>query len=99
MVTSKRNVTVDPKGLLAALSNTETLIAATNRGGMKCKVGLLLETMPESTATTVRKTINNPNIAGTTLATVINSYGYNIRAENINRHRKRGTGGGCRCPQ
>lgn len=66
--------------------------------GPKCKVRLMLETLPEKDSDALRAILDNPAVSSTDIARTLNSAGHRMTAQNLQRHRRRGDGGGCVCP-
>jgi hypothetical protein len=61
--------------------------------GPPCAVGLILNQMTEEERKDFELACDDPSIAGTVIARVLQRRGFSVKAEGLRRHRK----GDCRC--
>lgn len=66
--------------------------------GMVCSVKKMFDVLDNSTKIKLEALISNPDVLSLDLCNLLKSYGYNISAEVMRRHRRRAKGGGCSCP-
>lgn len=81
--------------LLADLLNADTFNA---RGGSRCRVSRIIESLDEKTADALKTQIDNTLIDAAALARVLEKHGHKVNAHTIRRHRRRSNGDGCACP-
>lgn len=64
-----------------------------------CNTAYVLAQLSEEEATAALALIDNPRISTARIATALQNNGHRVGDDSILRHRKRGTGAGCRCPR
>lgn len=67
--------------------------------GPRCGIEILQHALSAEEYEKLLAAINNPTISGASISDVMHAYGYEVSPWVIHRHRRRGTGRGCRCPQ
>lgn len=63
--------------------------------GPTCSVGLLLSTLDDKTADTLRRAMANPHAGGVTISDALREMGHAVAAPAVQRHRR----GQCRCTE
>lgn len=72
--------------------------ARKNVGGYRCRIGVILEQLPDKDATALRHLIDGTKVYGTQIAEALKKHGHNVSGSHIQFHRRRVKGGGCTCP-
>ncbi|AKN68758.1 hypothetical protein QR97_02125 [Streptomyces sp. PBH53] len=67
------------------------------RKGPPCSVRVILDTADGTTADTLRRILDTPNISSTAIAEVLSQHGRTVTSHTVARHRRRGQANGCRC--
>jgi hypothetical protein len=83
-------------GLAAELDALATAPAAPR--GPRCQIGQLLETADADVAESLRAVLET-TVSATVIAEALGRHGNQVTAWTVNRHRRRGTPNGCRCPR
>lgn len=98
-VTETLNLRADPHALAARLSELQ---AAPSRGGTKCTVAVTLDkaraTSPE-VAAMLEVAFDDPATQAGPLSALVEELGWDVPSGVIQRHRRRLTSSGCRCPK
>ncbi|MFF1600821.1 hypothetical protein ACFVYV_25485 [Streptomyces mirabilis] len=82
---------------LAADLDALTSAPAAHRGP-RCHIGLLLEGADTDVAESLRAVLET-TVSATVIAEALGRHGNQVTAWTVNRHRRRGTPNGCRCPR
>jgi hypothetical protein len=93
-----RGVTT-PAGLAATLSG---LADRRRKSGSTCHFALTLGRLRAAdpkAADALLQAVDDEAVSGADIARALSEYGYELPAYTVNRHRKRSTGNGCRCPK
>ena len=87
----------------AGLSSLAEPNGARSVRGPQCMVGRILQWVKHKEAEGVfealQRVLDDPAVEASTLAQYLRENDYEVAAYTIRRHRRRGTGEGCRCPR
>ena len=83
-------------GLLDDLAALET--ARSQGGGVRCRVSVAYESVDESVRQALDHLIDGTQVFGSRIAATLRKHGVDIQGSQVQRHRRRSTGGGCLCP-
>ncbi len=87
------------EGTAESTTFAERARAAQQRQGPVCTMGAALDLMPPGYRAEVTSALRTPGINATTIATLLQADGYEVKADAVRRHRIRILGGqGCGCP-
>lgn len=68
------------------------------QNGMVCSVSKVLENLPKETCDKLNAIMDNEKVVAHDITNLLKSYGFQVSAEVMRRHRRRAKGGGCTCP-
>lgn len=88
------NSNVDSAAFQAALVG---LPSTSVRKGPPCGVARILEQLDEGPRDALVAALGNPAILHVAIADLLGSFGFEIKAGTVARHRRAGTSSGCRC--
>lgn len=79
------------------LSRLDSLPIRTTNSGV-CAVGKLLKELPESMSLRLNQALQNHSVTATTIALLLNDFGFDISSTTVRRHRRRmDKKDGCKC--
>ena len=74
-------------------------VKAESRGARAtCTVGILLRSLEETERDEIAQVLDDPVWKGTAICRALVKRGYDVKADPINRHRRRPDVTGCKCP-
>lgn len=65
---------------------------------VRCSVAVLLDSLDERDCEAVTAAINSTDVRASDISDWLAKHGHSISSYTVQRHRKRGSGDGCRCP-
>lgn len=75
----------------------ELAAANTGRVGGRCKIASLHDTLDGDTSSELRAALADRTIPATVIADVLKRRGHDLSEFSVQRHRRQGRAGGCRC--
>ena len=91
-VRQQTNKPSDLEDALNTLKNKEK-----SHFGLFCTAGSIIEALPKETQDLLNTIMDDKNIFAGDICRVLKTYGHEVSAEVMRRHRRRRTGTGCAC--
>ena len=91
-------MSVDPSPLDAALDELAAGPAREPLPHQTCGITAIMSALPGETAARIARLIDETPISAARIATKLREHGIEVAPYTIQRHRKRKTGAGCKCP-
>lgn len=87
---------VQVSGLLAELDALKS--SSRQAGGFKCRVAFAYDSLEGAEREALAHLIDGTDVFASNIGRTLRGHGIDIKDSNIQRHRRRSTGGGCLCP-